>query len=69
MTSVPLRLIRLIRVEGESIHFMDNMNPSRTECLPVGPACSVAQPKPYQLYKAMVLDGRVVSLEPTRQGT
>lgn len=66
--NVPVRLIRILRVEGSNLRFMDNFKPGVEESLPLDSRfheLATSLP-PMRLCKATIYGGAIVDLVPTR---
>jgi len=65
------RYIRVLAFDGRNLTFFDNMRPTRTETLPLARADHGVAKTLYQwrLCKAIIHDGVIVHLAPTRTRT
>ena len=72
MMHVPVLLIRILRVDGKNLVFLDNQHPTEEKKLPLAESCHVVANRlqKYQLCKATVHDGTIIDLVrmPTKGG-
>jgi hypothetical protein len=64
---VPVRLVRIVALEGDALKFVDPSDPEHEESLPLDPgyhSMAAALP-PHSLCKATVHNGTIIALEPT----